>query len=151
MSSANHAWCNSGQNCKHQSGSTNASFVNQCGRKTGTIKGHFTRIGTARKEEVHRCEERILLSTQQGFFSPPNLLMNLKSCSCFSARGCHPTEQAAPWDQWAFSCLVLPTVAGACPCGQGWALQAWTPQGNGSFISISSSKRHWEAWDEGKL
>lgn len=67
-----------------------------------------------------------------------------------SAQGCHPAEQVAPWPQWRGSCLGPPMVVGAYPCGQGWGLQAWTPPGNGSFISInSSSKRPWEALDEG--
>lgn len=68
-----------------------------------------------------------------------------------SAQGCHPTEWGAPWGQWGVSCLVLLTAVGTCLCGQAWGLQAWTPRGSGSFISsISSSKRHWEASDEGK-
>lgn len=68
-----------------------------------------------------------------------------------SAQGCHPAEQVAPWAQWRDSCLGPPMAVGAYPCGQGWGLQAWTPPGNGSFISInsSSSKRRWEALDEG--
>lgn len=71
-----------------------------------------------------------------------------------SALGYYPAEQVAPWAQWRGSGLGPPMAVGAYPCGQEWGLQAWTPPGNASFISInssssSSSKRRWEALDEG--